>query len=665
MALRASGLDYKALAAYLIDGITWSRFRAIATQAPGEGGLSLFRDGSQACKAIFSVSPSSIVQTRPDTDLKFLEFLKGKERTLHRLASRDLEQRTSLGAEFSMAVLNLGDISLRILRLVLCEILHRCMFLMHWSSKHPKVAAECSWDELVAKAVEILVDLSLTPKALERFQTTPEALEGMVDPPKTWVELAVLEVVGEEDLVAEHLKPALDFHRKVTDQAAAHLALLADNTFRTPWLAAKLLSKNKALAQAAAKDLARHLATTRPGNKTLFEQHLFESPALWQNLVAFSESDPPVLLWHGHGKFEALFRFLAPRFLLAPDHVLDAERIHARWQWACTLKRSVKLMSLNACLRLTHYLENNQSFPGSEELLPHLQAEGLDHHQNLEAIAAEGEVALGWRREFLYRERLGLSAADYQLLAQGPLALAAPAGPHVPPFALAWRNYIKQVLKRGYMYRLSINPAVVVYVSENKTLAGREDRAYEGEATGRKLVVSFFEDLEGGLVRRVDRTGTSLKLQLLTIAEILQACGELLPPDPERSTAAAELLLEKRYQDLEVRRWDMHLETTAPEVHTYSLHEEVLAEAALAVELLAEHRTKMVLARCLQRHEALAEGETLQELWGIPLAALQARAAPLLPAPAPAPPLLAPARGRGGKGRGRGGRGRGRGRGPG
>ena len=104
------------------------------------------------------------------------------------------------------------------------------------------------------------------------------------------------------------------------------------------------------------------------------------------------------------------------------------------------------------------------------------------------------------------------------------------------------------------MYRHSTNPAATFYVSENKTLAGREDRAYEGEATGRQLVVSFFEEIEGGLVRRVLREGTSLQPQLLTIAEILQACGSLLPADPLRSSAAAELLLESHYQDLEIQR---------------------------------------------------------------------------------------------------------------
>ena len=49
----------------------------------------------------------------------------------------------------------------------------------------------------------------------------------------------------------------------------------------------------------------------------------------------------------------------------------------------------------------------------------------------------------------------------------------------------------------------------------------------------------------------------------------------------------------------------------------------VLAEAALALELGADHRAKMVLSRCLQRNAQLMADETLQECWsGLNLAAL-------------------------------------------
>ena len=64
-------------------------------------------------------------------------------------------------------------------------------------------------------------------------------------------------------------------------------------------------------------------------------------------------------------------------------------------------KRSLKVHTLNASLRLTHYLEQNLLCPTSDDLLPHLHAERQSHNVLLENIEAEGEIALGWRREFL------------------------------------------------------------------------------------------------------------------------------------------------------------------------------------------------------------------------------------------------------------------------
>ena len=398
MAIRASNLDYKTLAAYLVEGITWSRLREIATRSVADGGLELFRDGSRACQHIFGKAPSAIVSTRPETDLNFLKVLKSKEHHLHKLATKDLEQRTTLGADTTKAVQNLGDIKLRICRAILGEIIERCLFLMYWNSKHTRVACETSWDELMSKATFIILDLEISEYFLERFKYPAEELAALDPRPQTWVELVVLDVVGERDLVDGNLQEALDFHRSVSGQAAAHLALLLDNTFRTPWTAAKLLSRDKAVAQAAAQTLSRHLASTRPSNHTAFEKHIFETEVLWKDLVDFAAADPPVLLWQGHGQYETLFRFLAPRFLVAPDHVLDAERVHSRWQWVCNIKHSLKMQTLNACLRMQFFLENNQAFPPHEDLWPHLEAEREEHRLSLEAIVAEGEVALGYRQ---------------------------------------------------------------------------------------------------------------------------------------------------------------------------------------------------------------------------------------------------------------------------
>ena len=88
------------------------------------------------------------------------------------------------------------------------------------------------------------------------------------------------------------------------------------------------------------------------------------------------------------------------------------------------------------------------------------------------------------------------------------------------------------------MYRVSCKPSVVIYVAENKTLAGKEDRAYEGEAMGRKLALVFFEDADAGMVRRVDRGCVGMQQELLTLAELLQTLGGIdVPADPERTTA--------------------------------------------------------------------------------------------------------------------------------
>ena len=76
MAIRSSGLDCKALAAYMCEGVTWTRLREIATKDPRVGGLGLFGDSSQQCKDLFGKSPSAIIVNRPDTDLNFLKLLE-------------------------------------------------------------------------------------------------------------------------------------------------------------------------------------------------------------------------------------------------------------------------------------------------------------------------------------------------------------------------------------------------------------------------------------------------------------------------------------------------------------------------------------------------------------------------------------------------------------
>ena len=143
------------------------------------------------------------------------------------MATKDPEQR-SLGADARAATLNLGDTKSRIRRRVLQETLEKCMFLLHWAGQHPTVTCDTTWDQLMQKAVNSILSLEITTQALERFKLSDPDLEGMDARPKTWVDLAVLQVVGGQDLMAKRLLEALEFHRSVSDQAAAHLNLLVD-----------------------------------------------------------------------------------------------------------------------------------------------------------------------------------------------------------------------------------------------------------------------------------------------------------------------------------------------------------------------------------------------------------------------------------------------------
>ena len=67
-----------------------------------------------------------------------------------------------------------------------------------------------------------------------------------------------------------------------------------------------------------------------PDKRTRFESYLAKNVQLMKHLEDFAHRTVPVCVWQGNGEYKALFQFLAMRFLLAPDQVLDCERAHAR-----------------------------------------------------------------------------------------------------------------------------------------------------------------------------------------------------------------------------------------------------------------------------------------------------------------------------------------------
>ena len=487
-AAESLGVSIKALAAYLADGSTWQRLRSIAVTPKRDGGLGLFKDGSPACHQVFRLHPQAIIDLRPDSHLRVLKLLRGREDVLFQCASQDLKQR-ELAASTVRAVADFGSIEKRLQRSILCEVLERCMHLMVQNQKHPHLVLHDSWDAMTSQFTKSILGMEISASVLKRLNLTQEQMEAEGWEPKTWVDLVILQTVGDRALATAAAPQAFAFHKSVSDRASSHLALVAANIMRTSWLAAEMLSQDTLKAQSAAMQLIRTLSKISPAMRTPFENYVFETTSLWNNIVDFAHANPPVRLWHGRGHFAETFKFLASRFLTAPDHVLDCERMHARWQWHCLSKRALKLMNLNATLKVSRYLEcHDYEFPPSSILEEYVVAEAKEL-KNLYLIEDVDEVAKGWRFEFLFRKRFNLSP-DEQSLLDPP--------PPVPPvvgssYNLAWRNYFRSIFKRGYWFSFTKWPRVVFQIAENKILAGREQRG-DGDAEGRNLVVIFFEE---------------------------------------------------------------------------------------------------------------------------------------------------------------------------
>ena len=125
------------------------------------------------------------------------------------------------------------------------------------------------------------------------------------------------------------------------------------------------------------------------------------------------------------------------------------------------------------------FLERNQAPPPIEDIIPRVRAERAEHRLRLEDIGEAHEVAFGLRSSWLYRQRLNLSAADHRLV-DGDVAAHRVPPPPGGPFASAWRNYLQQVFKKGYMYTISLSLSTFMYIAENKIVAGTEQRVYDG-----------------------------------------------------------------------------------------------------------------------------------------------------------------------------------------
>ena len=71
----------------------------------------------------------------------------------------------------------------------------------------------------------------------------------------------------------------------------------------------------------------------------------------------------PVVLWRDGGRYAALFRWLAVRFLCNPDHVIECESIHAQWRWIEVVAHNINMKQLDAQLLIRSWLQQSNDHP--------------------------------------------------------------------------------------------------------------------------------------------------------------------------------------------------------------------------------------------------------------------------------------------------------------
>lgn len=198
----------------------------------------------------------------------------------------------------------------------------------------------------------------------------------------------------------------------------------------------------------SACDFLQHLDTTPPDARTHCERCFYDTEGLYQDLSDFKNQPGPVtfVLWRCNGRWARLFCFLAPRFLASPDHVLDCERQHARWQWLLQARHAMKLKVMIRLLRLRIDLENYDYFPPDDTLTPLLEHAALERNLALRRIQAEDVLAPGLREDALYRARFNLTHEDLVVIG-GEGARSSSY-----TFATSWSTYLRGTCKPKHVH---------------------------------------------------------------------------------------------------------------------------------------------------------------------------------------------------------------------
>ena len=109
------------------------------------------------------------------------------------------------------------------------------------------------------------------------------------------------------------------------------------------------------------------------------------------------------------------------------------------------------------------------------------------------------------------------------------------------------------------------------------------------------------EENEELIVERVDKSFHGMNTNTLTVAELLLHLGYVLPPDPGRSAADTEQILEDTCFNLQRIQYQGKPLDGAPDIHTYLLSNPQDAEVVFFESWRVDEHHKIAVARFLER----------------------------------------------------------------
>ena len=701
----------QAISAYLHDGPTWNRLKAIAVHSVASGGLALFAEGSRAYHDVFSQAPPRSLAERPDTTVALLKWLTARQDVLMKVVKRDSETRTLSGKQNILARDSLTLNADWAYRRVAYVMLKKALFVYYYIEGKEHVCMHIGLDCLFARAQKIITSTECDEKVMEFLGIDSGALvsRGIVDAStRHWVEVAMKTTPGLTDAEMDAGMDLLHaFHSKVARKMSSHLSLNAANILRNTWVAAKILSTNPSEAKAAANQLLHApslgILRLRLDQCTAFEAAILANSVVMQQLCNFADDPFPKCVWQKGELFADLFVFIADRFAGAPDHVLDCESVHAQWKFLETIRRGMKFKLLNALLKLRHYRFTNRRLPSFDELEVWFEELSQGRAARYRALVAAGQIHPRLVPDQLYQERFRLRAVDVALMRQADDDSDGDgADESAQGVEISFANYVRFLFQPDHLYSFtSLADTKFVYIAENKSVAYR-DKQKPDHVIGRPLTVVWYEQAPPDfeieehvgvneiILHPCAGNTPELPLQNMSLAELSITAGfypaAILPDHTERDV---EIMHEAAILRHSVERFDSRATQLSSGVGWCRICDRA---SGVDLEWYAFNQrnvndlTKMALARALQTRDNLTDDER-NRIWQLPkptlLAAFQnpagagavaakaaakpaAKAAAKLAAKAAAKPAAkaAPAgagRGVGGKGRGRGRHGRGRG----